>query len=384
VVLSPCDRLCTERLRCLLRLDVDYLRGGKPERLNAGSFGERVQISVRRIAQVLKRHQSKVSIGLMVADLKAFRRRRYNSRFMRKPLLFGFAIVALVLSVRWWCGRDRSVRGSSVRRIRTDIHFLGHIEPHFRPHGDARVHAVPRRRQALRGAAEQSGRLAHQDQAGGGRPHPEFPAGFFLVLFSYEVLNHSLEAWFRKPADNEVQLFVEASVLLQRDFQDKVNTQAALLAAQPETRQLLADGVRTPGFLPRFSKAQGLVSAAILPASATCRWTPRGRTPPGPTASPSWPAGRWRRAADHRLCGAGCAAPAGRGAANGGHRKYNQQWSAIRQVSKNFKLFYVMLMAVITLFVLFVATWIALFLSSRSAFPSPRCWMPPAKCAAAT
>src|SRR5208337_3673309 len=85
--------------------------------------------------------------------------------------------------------------------------------------------------------------------------------------FSYEVLNHSLEAWFRKPADNEVQLFVEASVLLQRDIQDKVNTQAALLAAQPETRQLLADGVRTPGFLERFSKTQGLVSAAILPAS---------------------------------------------------------------------------------------------------------------------
>ncbi len=49
--------------------------------------------------------------------------------------------------------------------------------------------------------------------------------------------------------------------------------------------------------------------------------------------------------------------------------KYNQQWSAIRQVSKNFKLFYVMLMAVITLFVLFVATWIALFLSKQISIP---------------
>ena len=49
--------------------------------------------------------------------------------------------------------------------------------------------------------------------------------------------------------------------------------------------------------------------------------------------------------------------------------KYNQQWSEIRQVSKNFKLFYVMLMAVITLFVLFVATWIALFLAKQISIP---------------
>ena len=49
--------------------------------------------------------------------------------------------------------------------------------------------------------------------------------------------------------------------------------------------------------------------------------------------------------------------------------KYNQQWSEIRKGSKNFKLFYVMLMAVITLFVLFVATWIALFLSKQISIP---------------
>jgi hypothetical protein len=86
------------------------------------------------------------------------------------------------------------------------------------------------------------------------------------LLYGFAVVALGLEAWFRKPADNEVQLFVEASVLLQRDIQDKVNTQAALLAARPETRQLLTDGGRTPGFLDRFYKTQGLVSAAILPA----------------------------------------------------------------------------------------------------------------------
>jgi PAS domain S-box-containing protein len=189
---------------------------------------------------------------------------------------------------------------------------------------------------------------------------------FFLVLFSYEVLNHSLEAWFRKPADNEVQLFVETSVLLQRDIQDKVNTQAALLAAQPETRQLLTDGVRTPGFLDRFSKSQGLVSAAILPASGDAPLDSSG------TSTRTDVVARWPVIDGGKTIGYVALAsrlPLDVARQTAAIEKYNQQWSEIRKVSKNFKLFYVMLMAVITLFVLFVATWIALFLSKQISIP---------------
>jgi hypothetical protein len=57
----------------------------------------------------------------------------------------------------------------------------------------------------------------------------------FLVLFSYQVLNRSLAAWFSSPAENQVQLFVKVGSLLQHEMQDEVDAQTALLAAQPRS-----------------------------------------------------------------------------------------------------------------------------------------------------
>ena len=50
-------------------------------------------------------------------------------------------------------------------------------------------------------------------------------------------------------------------------MQDETTAQAALLAAQPEIHQLLAGGVRTPGFLERFCRQWELDSASMGCAS---------------------------------------------------------------------------------------------------------------------
>jgi len=90
---------------------------------------------------------------------------------------------------------------------------------------------------------------------------------FFLVLWSYEVLNVNLKAWFTNPVDNQVEVYKQAARALDHEIQTRLRVQAALLAAQPETGQLL-DGDRiTPGALQRFAKEQGLESAAILAPS---------------------------------------------------------------------------------------------------------------------
>jgi PAS domain S-box-containing protein len=286
---------------------------------------------------------------------------------MRKPLLYGFAVVALVLSVALvvWQGSFNPWQFGPSDPYQTFIFWatsslifvlmvtLGFIL--FRESVKLYVE-----RQSNREGSRIKTKLVV------GALTLSFLPVFFLVLFSYEVLNHSLEAWFRKPADNEVQLFVETSVLLQRDIQDKVNTQAALLAAQPETRQLLTDGVRTPGFLDRFSKSQGLVSAAILPASGDAPLDSSG------TSTRTDVVARWPVIDGGKTIGYVALAsrlPLDVARQTAAIEKYNQQWSEIRKVSKNFKLFYVMLMAVITLFVLFVATWIALFLSKQISIP---------------
>jgi PAS domain S-box-containing protein len=287
---------------------------------------------------------------------------------MRKPLLYGFAIVALVLSVALvvWQGSFSPWQFGPSDPYQTFIFWaisslifvlmvtLGFIL--FREGVKLYVE-----RQSNREGSRIKTKLVV------GALTLSFLPVFFLVLFSYEVMNHSLEAWFRKPADNEVHLFVEASVLLQRDIQDKVNTQAALLAAQPETRQLLTDGVRTPGFLDRFSKSQGLVSAAILPALGDVPLDSSGTFTRTDDVTARSPVIDGDRTIGYVALAARLPLDVARQTA--AIEKYNQQWSAIRQVSKNFKLFYVMLMAVITLFVLFVATWIALFLSKQISIP---------------
>jgi PAS domain S-box-containing protein len=288
---------------------------------------------------------------------------------MRKPLLYGFAVVALVLSVALvvWQGSFNPWQFGPSDPYQTFIFWaisslifvlmvtLGFIL--FRESVKLYVE-----RQSNREGSRIKTKLVV------GALTLSFLPVFFLVLFSYEVLNHSLEAWFRKPADNEVQLFVEASVLLQRDIQDRVNTQAALLAAQPETLQLLADGERTPGFLDGFLKRQELVSAAILPALGDVPLDFSGPSTVRPDdVTTHWPVTSGGKTIGYVALASRLPLDVARQTA--AIEKYNQQWREIRKVSKNFKLFYVMLMAVITLFVLFVATWIALFLSKQISIP---------------
>src|SRR5882724_8162994 len=75
---------------------------------------------------------------------------------------------------------------------------------------------------------------------------------FFLVLWSYEVLSYNLIAWFTNPVDRQVQTYKDAASFLDREIQTRLGVQAELLAAQPEVRQLLSGGAKTPGLLERF------------------------------------------------------------------------------------------------------------------------------------
>ena len=90
---------------------------------------------------------------------------------------------------------------------------------------------------------------------------------FFLVLFSYQVLNRNLATWFRAPANNQLDVFKRIAKTLDKEMDDETTAQAALLAAQPEVRQLLASGVAAPGFLERFAEQYELQSAAVFGAA---------------------------------------------------------------------------------------------------------------------
>src|SRR3954451_5037481 len=87
---------------------------------------------------------------------------------------------------------------------------------------------------------------------------------FFLVLWSYEVLNVNLKAWFTNPVDNQVEVYKGAAKALDQEIQRRLHVQGELLAAQAETARLLAGGAPTPGALERFARDQALDPVAIF------------------------------------------------------------------------------------------------------------------------
>ncbi len=189
-----------------------------------------------------------------------------------------------------------------------------------------------------------------------------------LVLFSYEVLSHSLNRWFANPVNQQVDRFVKLAELLHHEMEDEVSAQAGELAAQPEVRQLLESGARTPGFLERFARVREVASVTVLAADGS---RPLDSFGTGGTGRDSVR----QRAPVHdgaRTIGyveLTSAIPLDAAQQVEAIEKYNAEWIALHDSLRNAKLFYTMLMILITLFVLFVEVWIAFFLAKQISVP---------------
>ena len=193
---------------------------------------------------------------------------------------------------------------------------------------------------------------------------------FFFALWSYEVLNYNLNAWFSNPAENQIQLYVGIAKSLGTELQSRLQVQAALLAQRPETRQILS-GSKVPGFLEQFCREQDLDSAAIFSASGgalldsfgpyTARAEDRrthhaladvadaGKTIGSVTVSDSLPLDVAQQQANIE--------------------KYSQEFNQIKKDRKDFRTYYLMLISLLTLFMLFVTTWVALLLAKQISIP---------------
>jgi nitrogen fixation/metabolism regulation signal transduction histidine kinase len=192
---------------------------------------------------------------------------------------------------------------------------------------------------------------------------------FFLVLWSYEVLNFNLKVWFTNPVDKQVQIYKEAAVMLDREVQDRLGVQAQLLAAQPAIRQLLNGGSRTPGMLERFAGQQGIDSVMITSPTGTPldAWGPPVRPPDGRTAIATLSV----KDGDRQLGTIALAdsIPVDAAYALGQIKHFSNQWAQITGNRRFFRFLYLMLMVLITMFVLFIATWLARVLANRISTP---------------
>src|SRR5215475_2718707 len=81
---------------------------------------------------------------------------------------------------------------------------------------------------------------------------------FFLFLWMYQMLGLNLTAWFTNPVDQQVQLYVGAARVLDQEIQHRLEAEATLLAMQPETVQLLSTGTKSHEALERFVRREQL------------------------------------------------------------------------------------------------------------------------------
>ena len=192
---------------------------------------------------------------------------------------------------------------------------------------------------------------------------------FFLVLFSFYVLSHSVNRWFTNPVDQTIERFVKVAELLQREMQDEVNAQTALLAAQPEVRRILAGGAADAAFLQRFTEEHDAETAVVYGPDGTsvaAQWTEPGRAPGQPIRS------RAPVVEDGQIIGyAELAARLPLDVADqlAAVERFHGEAIQLKDQLKTAKVFYNMVMGLITVFVLFFATWVAFFLAKQISVP---------------
>ena len=194
---------------------------------------------------------------------------------------------------------------------------------------------------------------------------------FCLLLFSYEVMNFNLNGWFTEPVQHQVDVFTGLATTLHNEMQDETSAQAALLASQPETRQLLAGGSRAPGFLEGFCKDWELESAAIFPPQGgqpLDSWGPyNARTDAAREVSADYFVRNGPDVAGSVVLKARI--PLDSATERAKIDQWVKDWHQIYAERKDVRRVTTMLMVLIGLFVLFVAVWIALFLAKQISVP---------------
>jgi PAS domain S-box-containing protein len=193
----------------------------------------------------------------------------------------------------------------------------------------------------------------------------------FLVVFSYALLNRNLEKWFSRPGEKLRFDYISLANAMEEESQGRLRALGELLSGSAEFAAVLSGG-GDPDFLAEFARRHNLVAIEA-------REAPRGRI------LAAWgEAGALERPRQHAVVSRlGVTLPDGRtvslalGAlrpldlAAAGQRiaRYVAEIDRLDAEKKSLRWFYILMQALIALFVLFLSTWIALFLARQISTP---------------
>jgi len=196
---------------------------------------------------------------------------------------------------------------------------------------------------------------------------------FFLVLFSVSVLNRNLDKWFTRPAMNVRLELVEMTGTWDRVVAEKAQVLAALLARDPGVQHALRTGV--PGNqLRELCQQYGLSHLRLVPAAGQV--LPVCAATPAPGATTSTPrqvtASAPVQSLDGEVLGQvnlSIPMPLELAERQAEIEQYLRDYDRLAANRKATRATYLLLLSLITLFILFVATWIALFLARQISVP---------------
>jgi two-component system nitrogen regulation sensor histidine kinase NtrY len=189
----------------------------------------------------------------------------------------------------------------------------------------------------------------------------------FMVLWSYQVLNLNIKQWFSRPAEGVRLELIELGSSIKSQFHLRLNAQAHWLASLPETAAYAAGGERPTTVFERFCEQNDIAEAYLLTRDAqrrtVCAYDSRGRaesTKPAELRIPLAPGGTLVLAA---------LLPIDLDTMDRDISRHVANYDQLSINRKETRQLYLTYLALITLFILFVAAWVALFLSRQITEP---------------
>ena len=189
----------------------------------------------------------------------------------------------------------------------------------------------------------------------------------FMVLWSYQVLNMNIKQWFSRPAENVKLALTDTGVALAKESQIRARAQASWLAGLPEIEVFAHGGPANSDLFAKLCDDNDIVEVHIESPSrgklTVCSWDARNR---------SNSARRIVEAAAIRTGGRLVLTnhmPVDLDQKEREISGYVAEYSQLGLDRQETRRFYLLYLALITLFILFVATWVALFLARQITVP---------------
>jgi len=190
---------------------------------------------------------------------------------------------------------------------------------------------------------------------------------FFLVLWSYYLLNRNLDKWFSRPAVGIGNQLMDVRYALEREVRGKAQLQAEWLASLPQTVRYLETGLRPAAFFEPLCEKSGIREARLLKEGGDVLVVCAPREGAGqsvrvevPVRSAGAPTSRLELAASW---------PVDLARVQGEISRWLRAYDQLSLDRKSARAFYLQLLFLLTLFILFVATWLALFLARQISVP---------------